>query len=475
MEGIQSILEQTYRDFEIILVDDASPNPNPSLLQRLDDPSIVYIRKENNEGAVAARKTGVHASSGEIIAFLDQDDLFHREKLQTHLTFLQNNPNIGATYNARFEIKDSSRTIVGLWQPPKQIVLDDCVLGFPASPSDVVLRRKWALRDEIWDDSFAKKAEHVIFNGQEIVFFGRLALNGCQFGNVGRALNYRRFHSQRKQKYLELRCESELACQDLIFNDPRCPPEILGIRNIAAANFYLVWAYAAYTQEEFEIGKSFLTKAVERKPSLLLGEPNEFLNTWANWLATSASEFGNNLENAINIVLSNLPEKIVGLRDQYSKVVARSYLYRGIHSLIWGDLAEARKNIEKAEQIGVVVDDSFSKFIVGELAQYEAEFGSASSRKIMRDILQVLREHGDRRNEKFLGGHYWINSAIVQYQNGETINVPAEVMKGINYYPGYLLNRGVISILFHSIFKNASGPNRNQSPRKGWKYDKDSV
>jgi len=54
------------------------------------------------------------------------------------------------------------------------------------------------------DDSYATAAEHVIFNGWEILFGGRLVMGGCRFGNVGRALNYRRLHTQRILKHLLL-------------------------------------------------------------------------------------------------------------------------------------------------------------------------------------------------------------------------------------------------------------------------------
>ena len=205
-------------------MDDASPQDMATLVKQFDDPRVTYLRQERNRGAVAARYTGTCASTGDIIAYLDQDDLFHKEKLKTHVAFLQAHPEVGATYNARFEILDSTKTITGMWRPPMSLSLPDFVLGYPIAPSDVVLRREWALRSEIWDDSFALEAEHKIFNGQEIVFGGRLAMAGCKFESVSRALNYRRFHSHRTLKYLATRCKCEHACQELVFKDPRCPP-----------------------------------------------------------------------------------------------------------------------------------------------------------------------------------------------------------------------------------------------------------
>jgi len=81
---------------------------------------------------------------------------FIERNCRTHITFLQQHSEVGATYNARFEIKDSANTICGLWQPPRELGLADFVLGYPVAPSDLVLRREWALLDEIWDDSYAE-------------------------------------------------------------------------------------------------------------------------------------------------------------------------------------------------------------------------------------------------------------------------------------------------------------------------------
>ena len=173
-EAIQSILDQSYPHFELIVVNDASPDNTDEIIQRFSDPRLKYIAHEKNQGAVAARKTGLMASSGEIIAFLDQDDLLHPDKLQTHVSFLEKHPEIGVTYNGRFELNGPTKTIRGIWQPPQNISLADTVLGFPFSPSDTVFRREWAIREDIWDDSFVHQDNEVIFNGGEYVYCGRL-------------------------------------------------------------------------------------------------------------------------------------------------------------------------------------------------------------------------------------------------------------------------------------------------------------
>jgi glycosyltransferase involved in cell wall biosynthesis len=453
-EAIQSVLDQTYPHFEVIIVDDASPQNTVDLVKQLNDPHVKFLRHESNRGAVAARHTGTCSSSGDIIAYLDQDDLFHKEKLQTHVDFLQNHPEIGATYNARFEIKDSIKTISGLWRPPKIITLADFVLGYPISPSDTVLRREWALRDEIWDDSFASEAEHVIFNGHEIVFGGRLALAGCQFRNVGRTLNYRRFHSQRTLKHLADRCKSEHACQEMVFKDPRCPPEVLALQNVATANIYLVWAYFAYIQEEIGLGQQFLNRAVELKPSLLDGKPCELVKTWAAWAAINAEHFGRGHEAIIDLIFDNFPPELQGLKREHDWAITTGYLWKGMHTMIWGTPKDARASLAQARQLGAVIDSFSAQIFVDELSNYQAEFGSQASQAILRDFILCWKESGNRRSMRELKGCYWVNQAFSSYSAGEYGRVPRSVLQGIFTDPKFLFNRGVISILFRSLTGN---------------------
>ncbi len=91
-ETIQSVLDQTYTNFELIIVDDASTDQTSKIVREFDDPRVKFIQHEKNLGADIARHTGLQASSGEIVTFWDHDDLFHPENIQTHVTYLENSP-----------------------------------------------------------------------------------------------------------------------------------------------------------------------------------------------------------------------------------------------------------------------------------------------------------------------------------------------------------------------------------------------
>lgn len=90
---IQSVLQQSCQDFEIIVVDDgSSDNPKP-VIDRLTDPRISYIYQTNGGGS-KARNTGMQAAKGRFIAFLDSDDFFLKDHLKNAKTILENQTNI---------------------------------------------------------------------------------------------------------------------------------------------------------------------------------------------------------------------------------------------------------------------------------------------------------------------------------------------------------------------------------------------
>ena len=88
-DAIESVLAQTFRDFEIIVMDDGSTDDTAQVVARY--PQVRYIKKEHS-GISASRNAAVSAASGQVVAFLDADDLFTPDKLEKQVAYLEENP-----------------------------------------------------------------------------------------------------------------------------------------------------------------------------------------------------------------------------------------------------------------------------------------------------------------------------------------------------------------------------------------------
>jgi glycosyltransferase involved in cell wall biosynthesis len=97
-KSIDSVLSQTYTDFEIIVVDDGSTDNTKTIIETKYRDKVKYIYQEN-KGAPAARNRAARESKGEYLAFLDSDDSFFADNIEKKVAALEKNPTIGMVYS----------------------------------------------------------------------------------------------------------------------------------------------------------------------------------------------------------------------------------------------------------------------------------------------------------------------------------------------------------------------------------------
>ena len=96
-ETIESVLRQSFKDYELILVDDGSTDRSAEICRSVKDQRIFYMRQEN-QGVSVARNTGLAIARGELIGFLDSDDVWHPEKISEHVAHFFRVPDLGVSY-----------------------------------------------------------------------------------------------------------------------------------------------------------------------------------------------------------------------------------------------------------------------------------------------------------------------------------------------------------------------------------------
>ncbi len=90
-KSIESVRNQTYPHWELIIVDDCSTDDTEAVVKSFDDERIIYIKNEGNKGAAVSRNRAIEIAKGKWIAFLDSDDLWHPEKLEKQIFFMEKN------------------------------------------------------------------------------------------------------------------------------------------------------------------------------------------------------------------------------------------------------------------------------------------------------------------------------------------------------------------------------------------------
>jgi glycosyltransferase involved in cell wall biosynthesis len=140
-ETIESVIAQTYTDWEYIIVDDGSTDGTPSLVKKyLNDDRIKYIRKANS-GCSSARNRGIENAKGEYIAVLDADDVFYPQKLEMQLEYMEKNPACVAL-GTNADVVDAMGNIIFTSRQPDSN--EEIKSKLPASPffnSSILFRR----------------------------------------------------------------------------------------------------------------------------------------------------------------------------------------------------------------------------------------------------------------------------------------------------------------------------------------------
>ena len=107
-ESINSVLNQNYTNWELIIVDDCSTDDTDSVVENFQDIRIKYLKNKVNSGAAVSRNKALREAKGRWIAFLDSDDLWMPEKLEKQIAFMEQN-GYSFSYTDYIEINEESK------------------------------------------------------------------------------------------------------------------------------------------------------------------------------------------------------------------------------------------------------------------------------------------------------------------------------------------------------------------------------
>ena len=185
--AIESILGQTFQDFEFLIVDDGSTDETPLLLEKYDDPRIRVVTHAENAGVPATRNEGLELARGEYLAMIDSDDLAHPERLAAQVDFLDRHRDHAVVGSYAREIDEHGTLQRPLSRPLgwKMLRASTLFMGTLRTPS--AMGRLEILRD------FRYRAEFPVCSDSDV--WARLGLD-YRCANLPRELIFYRIHSE---------------------------------------------------------------------------------------------------------------------------------------------------------------------------------------------------------------------------------------------------------------------------------------
>ncbi|EGJ34882.1 MULTISPECIES: glycosyltransferase family 2 protein [Moorena] len=141
--AVQSVINQNYQNFELLIIDDESPDSSIKICQEFSDHRLKIIH-QTNRGLAGARNTGIRHAKGDYLAFLDGDDLWLPQKLERHIEHLEKFPEVGVSF-CRSALIDEAGNFMGAYLMPKltNITISDLFRESPiGNGSAAVVRRE---------------------------------------------------------------------------------------------------------------------------------------------------------------------------------------------------------------------------------------------------------------------------------------------------------------------------------------------
>lgn len=171
-EAVNSILVQTYKNYEIIVINDGSTDDTSACLASYNN-QVRYVY-QSNQGVSAARNRGIELAQGKLVAFLDADDYFLPDKLEAQVAAFEADPDLGIVHSGWCRVDHNGNWLANVepWHEVPQLDLESWLLWKPVLPSAMMFRRDWLQWAGGFDPNFPQSED------TELIL--RLALMGCK-------------------------------------------------------------------------------------------------------------------------------------------------------------------------------------------------------------------------------------------------------------------------------------------------------
>jgi glycosyltransferase involved in cell wall biosynthesis len=277
-DAIQSILTQSFRDSEIIIIGDGSTDNTAEVVSAFP---VIYSCEEN-KGVSVARNRGIELAQGEYIAFLDSDDIFMEDALAKGVEVLDKHPEVGFSCGQMY-IADEMGRILKLEKAPlkhscvrqgKEDIRELLIFGHHFTTSTAMVRKSCLDEVGLFDPSFS-------YGSEDIDLFVRLAKRYA-VAYIAEPLVKYRYHSQDYAFHHNLQVgDWEIGKRRVledIFNDAELGPIFSHLKPNAYFNLYFSLGGRAHQIGSMKIARDYLFKALKIHPNRF------FSRLWLPWI-----------------------------------------------------------------------------------------------------------------------------------------------------------------------------------------------
>jgi glycosyltransferase involved in cell wall biosynthesis len=164
-ESVESILAQTFGDFELLIIDDGSADGTRGYLDSLRDPRVRVLGNATNLGLTRSLNRGLDAAAGRFVARMDADDVALPERLARQVAFLRSNADVGVVGSSRVLIDERGRFVAHAPAAEDDLRIRwKCLLGNPFAHPTVMLRREVMERHGLrYDEAFRTAQDYELW------------------------------------------------------------------------------------------------------------------------------------------------------------------------------------------------------------------------------------------------------------------------------------------------------------------------
>ena len=319
-QAIESVINQTYTAYEIIVIDDGSTDNTKKVIEPyLEKIRYVY---QDNQGAAEARNHGLYLARGELIAFLDADDIFLSHKLKEQVAVFEAQPHIGIVNSGFRIIKDNDDVVMDIehWHELPDLTPEIWLLHKPVLPSAMMFRREWFDRVGGFEQRFFPCED------MEITF--RMVIKGCQSTWLPSVTVCYRRHERSatsfNQSNILRQAKSAEEMQNYFFARTDLPESIRALENKFRFYNFSWLAWRCYESGLIEKMAEYLEKSQNYAPFSWVEIIASWINTFNNCAKIFACDFDayalSNLEEWQQVI-ANL--KVSPLLNNYKQEVTK--------------------------------------------------------------------------------------------------------------------------------------------------------